>query len=74
MWLNPEEMSKWAYYYCKDIKDKPEIRIYITNPYWSYSYCRDIKDRLNIRKNITEQSIGDKAYILLKYYMNFQDV
>jgi len=29
MWLDPKDLSDWAYYYCRDIKDDPEVRKYV---------------------------------------------
>ena len=52
MWLEPEELSKWAYNYCKTIEDRPEIRKYINDSKWSFWYCKDVKDRPKIRKYI----------------------
>ena len=49
MWLDKEEISYWAYYYCKDIEDRPEIREHITDPDWAFEYCRYIEDRPEIR-------------------------
>jgi len=46
----------WAYWYCRDIKDKPEVRQYITSPKMSFYYCQDIKDRKKVRKNITDST------------------
>jgi hypothetical protein len=36
-----EEISKMAYWYCKDIKDRPEIYKYITDSYYAYRYYHD---------------------------------
>jgi len=54
MWLDPEEMSKWAYYYCRYKEDKPEIRKLITDSQWAYFYCSWVKDDPEVRKNITD--------------------
>jgi len=54
MWLEPEELSRWAYLYCRDIKDRPEIWKNITDSYWAYCYCRVIKNRPELRKYIKE--------------------
>lgn len=43
--LNEFKISQWAYSYCKDIKDDPEIREFITNSYWAYHYCRYINKK-----------------------------
>jgi len=53
MWLDPIELSRWAYEYCLFKEDKPEIRKYITESYWAYTYCKFVKDRPEIRKLIT---------------------
>jgi hypothetical protein len=57
--LNEDEIisklnSEWAYHYCRDFKDRKEIRDRITDSYWAYHYCRDVKDRKKIRGRITE--------------------
>ena len=44
--------SQWAYWYCKYVKDRPEIRKYITKSRWAYYYCVDVMDRPEIRKYI----------------------
>ncbi len=51
--LNEYEVSKWAYEYCRRIKDDPEIRKYIVDSFWAYCYCRDTNDDPEVRKNIT---------------------
>ena len=58
MWLNPYEMSEWAYYYCKDIKDRSKIRKFITDSDWAYRYCKFVKDRPEIKKYIKENKCG----------------
>lgn len=50
--LNEYEISEWAYYYCLNIKDDPEIRKYITNSKWAFYYCIFIENDLEIAKNI----------------------
>ncbi len=37
--LNEERISRWAYQYCYDINDDPEVKRLITYPYWAYLYC-----------------------------------
>ena len=44
--------SAWAYWYCRNIKDMPEVRKNITDPEWAYWYCRYVVDRPEIRKNM----------------------
>ncbi len=51
--LDEYEISKWAYYYCRDVKDDPEIKKYITDSRWSYQYCKFINDDPEISKFIT---------------------
>ena len=52
------QISKWAYYKCKDLKDKriPDKRYYklITESEYAYKYCKDVKDREEVRKKITD--------------------
>ena len=45
--------SCWAYYYCRDVKDRPEVRANVSDSCWAYRYCRDVKDRPEIRAKIT---------------------
>jgi len=66
MWLDPKEMSEWAYYYCRTIKDKPEIRKMITTPQWAYWYCMNIKDRPGVRKLITESRWAESYCLNIK--------
>jgi hypothetical protein len=49
-----KENSKWAYCYCHNIKNRPEVRKHITDSNWAYRYCKNIKDRPEIRKYITD--------------------
>lgn len=53
--LNEEKLSRWAYLHCRDKKDDPEIRKFITDSYWAYKYCMNLKDDPKVRKYITEQ-------------------
>jgi len=54
MWLEPEELSRWAYRYCLLREDKSEMRKLITDSGWAYCYCKDIKDDPEVRKYIKE--------------------
>lgn len=51
--LDEYELSLWAFEYCRDAKDDPEIRKNITESGWAFMYCVDIKDDPEVRKNIT---------------------
>ena len=57
--------SKWAYYYCRDVEDNPEVRKKITTSMWAYYYCINVKDRPEIRKYIS-------GSYLCKYKYNLQ--
>ena len=52
MWLDSYEMSNWAYHYCRNKKDRPEVRKLITNSRWVYYYCNVIKDDPEVRKYV----------------------
>lgn len=73
--LDEASISKWAYKYCRDVNDNPEIRKNITDSGWAYCYCKVIKDDPEVRKNITKQywgwlyykNINDKPEIRKKY-------
>jgi len=54
MWLDPKELSEWAYDYCDQVEDKPEVWKNITDSTSAYFYCRNIKDRPEVRKYIKE--------------------
>ena len=58
--LKIEEIKdpKWAYYYCRYVKDIPKIYKKITNSRWAYRYCHDIKDRPEVYKNITDFNLA----------------
>jgi len=45
--------SRWAYYYCRSVKDIKEVRDKITDSRWAYYYCRNIKDIKEVRDKIT---------------------
>ena len=57
--FNEYKLSMWAYRYCLDIEDDPEIRNLITDSFTSLHYCKFIKDRKEISKNITQQPYID---------------
>lgn len=42
--LNEIELSRWAYEYCRDVENNPEIRKHITNSYWMYYYCKYVRN------------------------------
>jgi len=44
--------SEWAYWYCRYVVDRPEVRKHITDSRWAYCYSKDVVDRPEIRKNI----------------------
>ncbi len=62
--LDEYKISRWAYLYCKDIKDDPEIREYIIESEWAYYYCGNIDDNPEIRKFIIKSEF---AYLYCKY-------
>ena len=47
-----------AYYYCKEIDNRPEVRKYITDSYWAYIYCREIEKDPEVAKYITIQNLS----------------
>ena len=63
MWIEPEEMSSWAYQYCRNTKDNLEIRSLITKSKWIYCYCLVVKNRLEIIKYITVFSNKCKYFL-----------
>ena len=46
--------SAWAYRYCLNIKDIPEMRDKIIESEWAYYYCLRVKDRKEMRDKIVE--------------------
>ena len=68
--LKPEEVkdSEWAYHYCCEVEDKPEVRKNITDSEWAYYYCRYVKDNPEICNNITK---SEWAY---QYCFNIRDI
>jgi len=44
--------SAWSYYYCKNVKDRPEVRKFIIESEWAYFYCRFVEDKPEVRKYI----------------------
>ena len=54
--LNDYEISKWAFYQCKNESknDTLQMRRLITNNEWVYCYCYYITDREEIWSKITE--------------------
>ena len=47
MWLEPKEMSEWAYNYCMNIKDSPEIRKNITENNYNLEYKKDLNNKIS---------------------------
>jgi hypothetical protein len=43
-----------AYVYCRDVKDRKNMRKLITDSYDAYWYCIYVKDRKSIRELITD--------------------
>lgn len=52
--FNEEKISGWASLYCRDVKNDPEIREFITDSKEAFYYCKDINDDPKVRKNITD--------------------
>ncbi len=48
--LDEDEISSWAYSYCKYVKDDPKIREFITNPSWLNEYVFNINNDPKIIK------------------------
>jgi len=53
-----------AFYYCTKVKDRPEVRQFITDSFDAYRYCRFIKDRPEVRKYITD---SEDAYFYCRH-------
>ena len=51
--------SYYAYEYCRDVKDRKEVRDKITGSDQAYKYCKYVKDRKEVRDKITG---SDDAY------------
>jgi len=47
--------SNDAYYYCRYVKDRKEVRDKITDSYYAYLYCCFVKDRKEVRDKITNR-------------------
>ena len=47
-------LPQYSYWYCLEVKDRPEVYKLITESYYAYLYCIDVKDRKEIRKLITD--------------------
>jgi hypothetical protein len=59
--------SNDAYMYCREVKDRAEVRKLITNSNYAYMYCRDVKDRAEVRKLITN------SFDAYRYCLNVKD-
>jgi len=53
MWLNKDNISLEAFWYCLNTNDDPKIRKHITYSYFAYRYCYEIKNCPEMRKRIT---------------------
>jgi len=49
-----EDKSYWALEYCREVKDRKEVRQYITDNRHAYLYCMYFKDDTEVAKYITE--------------------
>ena len=49
------EDSEWACYYCRYVKDDPDVRKHITESEWACCYCCYVKDDPEVRKYIKEE-------------------
>ena len=58
-----EYQSMRAFYYCKNIEDKPRVYELITDSYWAYCYCIEVKDRPEVRNNITSYNHKSLYYL-----------
>jgi len=84
MWLDPEELSEWSYWYCQNIKDRPDIRKHITHSKWAYWYCLWINDDPEVRKYIIDsewayqycKDVEDRPEIrkLITYAQRYKEV
>jgi hypothetical protein len=63
--------SNDAYLYCRDVKDRAEVRKLITNSNDAYWYCRHVKDRAEVRKMITD---SNDAYGYCRYVKDRAEV
>ena len=66
MWIEPERLSRWAFYECLK-NDNPTIRSLITDSEWAFEYCRKLKDVKKIRDKITD------SYWAFKYCTCIKD-
>ncbi len=53
--LNEFRISSWAFWYCKDINNDPEIKELITDPYWAFWYCKEINENDKRLVNISKK-------------------
>ena len=46
--------DRYIYYYCRDIKDRLEMRKQLTENKWIFYYCKNVNDRSELYNKITE--------------------
>ncbi|MFT6835152.1 MAG: hypothetical protein ACJA0H_001187 [Francisellaceae bacterium] len=61
---NDNSISKNAYHYCKNINDKRNVRILITESQYAYKYCLNLIDKKSVRVHIIESVY---AYLYCRY-------
>jgi len=66
MWINNEEISRWAYYQCTKY-DRPTIRNLICKSKWAYLYCKTINNSKEIASKIKN------PYWAFKYCIDIEE-
>ena len=64
MWIDPKEMSSYAFHNCLD--DNFELVSCITDPYYAYLYCVTFKDDPEVSENLK----GSKLAIMYCLFVN----
>ena len=60
--LDESKLSGWAYLYCRDTENNPNIKNLITRPYHAYMFCKYVEDDYDVRQYILKSSSWKNIY------------
>jgi hypothetical protein len=58
VWIEQEQIDKWAFDYCYTVEDDPEVWSMIKGSKHAYIYCKYVKNRPEVRELITESEFA----------------
>lgn len=58
MWIEQEQIDRWAFDYCYNVEDDPEVWPMIKGSKYAYIYCKYVENRPEVRKLITKSEFA----------------